>query len=343
VKKNEMIVIIKQGTELKSPDGSKRFTSFLSLELNLPSLEKQTKASSTFEHAENANYNFTCSFNLPPSNKIGRGFKLARLEVKVLCPRLFSTAVLGESTFKLGDLFEKCELTSIVSLKKEGKSVGKLDIAIRIRQPFKGKDIRSCKAEVLVIDHFFDNPAAIPFLDSSVESKMESLHQKRRSKDSAERKPSDVIKNSDSSIVKPQSNSESKLQAQDNLNDIKTEDFKDPHNLDLLISCDVLRMELENLMTMIATSKAKKLPVENSLENRYIFVQAKVKSLEEQVQDGTLTLNLYVEMLQNSVAYHLKLIKALKAAERIEDAKKVLARLKTMQLEIKSAKEISQE
>jgi hypothetical protein len=334
IKKGEMVVSIKNGIEMRPPDGSKRCSSYLSLELNLPSMEKQSKSSGTFEHSDNVDYNFACSFALPPVNKIGRGFKLARLELKVLCPRLFSSALLGECVFKLGDLLEKCELSSVLVLKKEGRTAGKLDISVRIRQPLKGKDIRPVQAEVVVIDHFFDNPAVSVSLDSSVESKLKSINEKRHSRGSSGGKPTD--------IAKQQTSFEQPLPTEA-LDGINMEDWKDPHNLDLFISCDVLKAELDALMNVIATSRAKKEPVEEALESRYLTVQAKVKNLEDQVQNGLLTLQAYVDMLQKSVAYHTKLIKALKSVQRIDDAKKVLARVKLMQQEIESAKNLSED
>jgi hypothetical protein len=58
---------------------------------------------------------------------------------------------------------------------------------------------------------------------------------------------------------------------------------------------------------------------------------------QSQVEEGELTLPMYLQRVKDSIAYHTKLIKALKAANRLEDAKKCLARVKIMQEEVTNA------
>eukprot|EP00475_Leptophrys_vorax_P045202 TRINITY_DN930_c0_g2_i1.p1 TRINITY_DN930_c0_g2~~TRINITY_DN930_c0_g2_i1.p1 ORF type:complete len:900 (-),score=297.63 TRINITY_DN930_c0_g2_i1:567-3071(-) len=389
IKKNEMVIHVKEGSDFKAPDGWTVSTSILTVEFGLPSLPKVSKTSGTFENDDNPKFDFKASFVLPPPNKIGRSFKFAKVDFKITSPRMLLGAVLlGEGEMKIGDLTDKCEIESEVPLKRKGRPVGKLNVVVRIRQPFKGKDIREVATDLLVIDHFHEDPrlaaSMTPVIDPQVEAKVQRLRNKSSGKPEephgrsepapapkAEKsiaaptpaveerpkpKPAPAAREEKKEIEAPvqpkaarppppaaldRSLSSALISDSSAMGDtpaeIEPSDWKRPHNMDLLVSNDVLQAEFDSVSTAIATARAKKLNVDPSLEDRYKKCQLKMMLLQSQVEDGELTLPMYLQRVKDSIVYHTKLIKALKAANRLDDAKKCLARLKVMQDEVHNA------
>lgn len=113
------------------------------------------------------------------------------------------------------------------------------------------------------------------------------------------------------------------------------EDVQDPFRLDLLCSNNVLDAELASVQRAIAaTSDAATVA---DLQLRLLGVQGKLDVLVSAVQDGRLTLQDYLAELKTQVASQKQLVLDLKRQNRLDDARKVLARVKIMQDEIDTA------
>lgn len=251
IKSGELRVFLKRGVNFVPPPGWKEVTCFAVLEFSYGQNDIQKKQSQTIDGTRSPEFNFEAFFRLPPIQKIGRGFKFAKVIVKVFCPRLlFFPILLGETELRIGAMYDtKSELSQNCVLKLNGKTVGSVEMNVRLRNPIKGKDIQNIEKETFVIDSF---PTQVAKLKSS----------------------KDPVDEETSRTSQSSSNLPNALPLE-----VDSDDWNDPNRLELFKSMDVLLSEKESLENAITKVKVGKKEVPSTITDRYNDVTLLILSL----------------------------------------------------------------
>ena len=314
ISRESMVVILDSCQDLIPVSGSK-LSCYAVIEYTYGTdKQSQTRRSSTVSGVS-PSFNFSCRFDIGSRTKIGKGFKFAKLTVKLYSPGfLFGETLVGECTIKLAPLMGKCDIDETFKLKKDGKSAGSVVMRISLHSPIETPEFREIKTELLVVDTVIAAALSAP----SPASPAPQSH----SRENSESKKSSVTE--EARIIS---------EASGNVPDgIEPEDWKDPSNLNLLASVDLLHNEYDALESQIANGKSAGQAIA-ALEQRQADVHTKMDELAAKLDSG---IEEYFAHLQEQVLYQEKLVKALVAAKRKEEAKVVLARVKLMKKEMES-------
>lgn len=157
---NDLEMTIVRGLQYNVPSGisEKDLDTYVKFEFPYPAEDPQTGTSETAKSTNNPEYNQP--FKLEISRK-ARAFariverKTVKLEIFYKRGFLKSDKLLGTVNIKLHGLDSECTLHDSYDLVEGRKQVGgKLEVKIRIRDPFKGKQVEETKEKWLVIDQF---------------------------------------------------------------------------------------------------------------------------------------------------------------------------------------------
>ncbi|TMW68488.1 hypothetical protein Poli38472_005956 [Pythium oligandrum] len=194
---------------------------------------------------------------------------------------------------------------------------GDIEISLRIRTPLRDTEYQTVVTESLHVGEY-------PPLASSV----------------AETPPLSV---STSQLPSPASSSSSVATAQSTplpapspTHSTDDADLEDPHDLDMIISYDVINEEMEKIEAKLSSLSG---PVAAELRDRFDSLALKKQLLEIGMQTGTLTLDMYTEQLQARIRDDRQIISRLLKANRRPDAARVLHRVKVMEKELEGTEE----
>ncbi|XP_071161818.1 coiled-coil and C2 domain-containing protein 1-like isoform X4 [Mytilus edulis] len=157
---NDLELTVVRGLQYNAPSGysEKDLDTYVKFEFPYPQEDPQVGASETVKSTTNPEHNQP--FKLEIARK-SRAFariverKTVKLEVFYKRGFLKSDKLLGTVNVKLHGLDSECTLHDSHDLTEGRKQVGgKLEVKIRIRDPFKGKQVEVTKEKWLVIDQF---------------------------------------------------------------------------------------------------------------------------------------------------------------------------------------------
>ncbi|GLD94613.1 hypothetical protein PINS_up003224 [Pythium insidiosum] len=215
---------------------------------------------------------------------------------------------------------------------------GDVEISIRIRVPLRDKEYTTVVSEVL---HVGDYPPVRRVVEPLSEVGLQGPRQQSQS-DPPPR------------AVAPEPSALGRVQSQPRLSaptkaattqfamskaesiaipTSREEDEEDPHDLELIISYDVINEEMEKIQTklpMLSGAAAR------DLRDRFDSLGLKKQLLEIEIETGKLTQEMYTARLHQRVADDRALIARLLKAGRRPDAARVLHRVKIMEKELAS-------
>ncbi|XP_070195173.1 coiled-coil and C2 domain-containing protein 1-like isoform X1 [Littorina saxatilis] len=157
---NEMELTVVRGISYNLPSGysEKDMDTMVKYEFAFPSEESQTGHTSTVKDTINPEYNESFKLQIDrKSRSFARFIERKGIKLDIYHKRGFfkGDKLLGSVTVKLTPLETKCILHDSFDLMDGRKSVGgKLEVKVRLRDPFKGRQVEESKEKWLVIDQF---------------------------------------------------------------------------------------------------------------------------------------------------------------------------------------------
>ncbi|KAL8578171.1 hypothetical protein ACOMHN_051726 [Nucella lapillus] len=156
----EMELTVVRGISLSLPSefSEKDMDTIVKYEFAFPSDSPQTGQTSAVKSTVNPEYSE--SFKLQIDRKTRSFARLVekkgiKLEIYIKRGFLKGDKLLGSATVKLPSLDTKCTLHDSFDLAKGRKSIGgKLEVKVRVREPFKGRQVDQSQEKWLVIDQF---------------------------------------------------------------------------------------------------------------------------------------------------------------------------------------------
>ncbi|XP_078317784.1 coiled-coil and C2 domain-containing protein 1-like isoform X2 [Crassostrea virginica] len=158
---NDLEVMVIRGIQYNLPEkyAEKDLDTYIKLEFPFPTDDQQTAQSETIKGTCNPEYKET--FKLEISRK-SRAFarvverKSAKFEIFHKRGFLKSDKLIGTVNVKLQPLDNKCTVHDSYDITDGRKTLGgKLEVKLRIRDPFKSKQVEETREKWLVIDQFF--------------------------------------------------------------------------------------------------------------------------------------------------------------------------------------------
>jgi len=259
---------------------------------------------------------------------------------------LLSDVPLGKVDVKLSDLATKAEIHQTLEV-VEGRRVqaGKIELKIRLLQPLLKPDMRIFQQNFLRL-----SPESIEKLSSSFPMGAETTKPTKPTPVS-----STTITPTASTIptkqpsIQPPTQLTSKPTNQPQHPQLKTTLEKTPatktptpsgneeddnNSLDNMVSNNVLEWELDNLKKRIAKLSENKEPIPDHLITRKELIEAKLQILVIQVQTGQITVESYMNTLQNKIQEEKANAAQLLRLGKKDAARLALARMKIMVKEI---------
>ncbi|KAH9158531.1 hypothetical protein LEN26_002904 [Aphanomyces euteiches] len=277
---------------------------FAKLLLNIPSQNPHELTTSSARGGAMYTFNSVAKFPIQRTRGLVKLCELRKAQIEVFTTAGFFTSSesVGKASLPLLPLVSSCEIHCWLPLMVGRRPCG-LDIEIRLRLqvPLRDKEFRLMKTTTFVVDSYpplEDDAPALPPPPVQVPSPP----------------------------VPPMASV-----------DIST-DQEDPHDVELLVSYDVICEEMEKL--------SKKLEIEPKQEvvvDRYESLALKKQLLEIDMQSGKLTLDVYLERLRARIVRDKALARALFQRGLKMDAARVLHRVKVMEQEIATATTAVQE
>ncbi|KAG9403539.1 hypothetical protein AC1031_006180 [Aphanomyces cochlioides] len=277
---------------------------FAKLLLNIPSQNPHELTTSSARGGAMYTFNSVAKFPIQRTRGLVKLCELRKAQIEVFTTAGFFTSSesVGKASLPLLPLLSSCEIHCWLPLMVGRRPCG-LDVEIRLRLqiPLRDKEFRPMKTTTFVVDSYpplEDDAPALPPPRVQVPSPP----------------------------VPPVASG-----------DIST-DQEDPHDVELLVSYDVICEEMEKL--------SKKLEIEPKQEvvvDRYESLALKKQLLEIDMQSGKLTLDVYLERLRARIVLDNALARALFQKGLKMDAARVLHRVKVMEQEIATATTTVQE
>ncbi|XP_003738228.1 coiled-coil and C2 domain-containing protein 1-like [Galendromus occidentalis] len=153
VPENQMQVSVIRGITL--PGKPNELDTYVKIDFPFRAEAPQSYRGYTVKDTTNPEYNTTCSFEVVRhSRSFIRVLKRIQLKIEVWSKRGFLRAdgLIGVASIKLADLETKCEIHDVFPLMDGRKdSGGKLEVKIRVSEPFSTKQIEEIKERWLII------------------------------------------------------------------------------------------------------------------------------------------------------------------------------------------------
>ena len=108
-------------------------------------------------------------------------------------------------------------------------------------------------------------------------------------------------------------------------------------SVDLIVSNNVLEAELDQVTRQIAQYQVKKAKVPEDLTDRKQQLEIKMQLLVLQVQMGKLTMDAYLAQVRQAITDTKSMAVQFKRGNKLDLAKRALARIKIMQDEVDEA------
>eukprot|EP00474_Spongospora_subterranea_P010776 CRZ11234.1 hypothetical protein [Spongospora subterranea] len=307
---NQLELEIKQAECLTPPSGWSLCTSFVSYELIYPKDVVQKGVTQTVENNDDPVFGLKKLLSFPRPKHASRMLNFVKISFSVQVPRrlLFKPIIIGTADLRLGPLLSQSELTAVLPLR--GGSRGKLQITLRLRTPLEGQDVATKTVEDIFIEGDLIPRANSPSPRSIIRSSTNSG-------------------TPHSAVVSPT--------PMPCPSGIDREDWNDPHRLQSICSNDVIDTLIQNVTSEIGTCRAKKMDPPPTLLIRVQQLISMKQKLEQSVEDGSLTLSAYLDMLRKDIMRLSLLASALQRANRSSEADIVRNRLQIQQSELDTA------
>ncbi|XP_052264648.1 coiled-coil and C2 domain-containing protein 1-like isoform X2 [Dreissena polymorpha] len=157
---NDLEMTMVRGVQYNPPSGftEKDLDTYIKYEFPFPTEEVQTGQSETVKGSLNPEYQESVKFTMNrKSRALARVIERKTIKLEIFYKRGFlkSDKLLGTVNVKLVPLDTQCTVHDSYDLTDGRKTVGgKLEVKIRIRDPFKNKQVEEVKEKWLVIDQF---------------------------------------------------------------------------------------------------------------------------------------------------------------------------------------------
>ncbi|CAH0473288.1 unnamed protein product [Peronospora belbahrii] len=325
VQDDQIMVLVKSVNGLSQVADKFVFVKFC---LNFPSGASHEGQTAEFQISSNASFSTKIPvnptsfvFKLTRSRGTMRLFEIKKAVFEVWKPAtLFRNSELVARAYQpLAPLLTCCEInTHIPFLGPNRKPCGgDIEIALQMRRPMKEKEIRLETVEELVIGEYFE-----PMTSSLGHVSMSGavMEQASASSHSLAMIGSKPTRDHQSAVLKEDQASSASAPPDD------------PHDLDLIVSYDVMNEELVKVAAKLPSLTG---PTAIEWSDRYDSLALKKQLLEIEMQTGKLTLEMYMERLHLRISADRVLISQLLTSNRRLDAARVLHRIKVMEKELK--------
>lgn len=250
--------------------------------------------------------------------------------------------LLGKGELSLEGLINKCEVTELVDILKPTSrkaTGGKLEVCLRLRTPLQGKDVRVREEKVLVLDPTAPGPvvaapAPVPATTQPAqpESRSPTLPASPPStpQPAVTAGPTAAAPKSPVPSTPPPKPAPKPAPASPQAGAPPFNlDSYEPDSVDNMISNNVLEEELRR--TDLALKQS---PKNEDLLDRKQQIQLKINMLQIQVETGLLTMEVYVQRLEQKIKEERAIAQLLVKSGNKEAAKQVLTRVKIMEKEL---------
>ncbi|XP_022690568.1 coiled-coil and C2 domain-containing protein 1-like isoform X2 [Varroa jacobsoni] len=153
VPENVMQVSVIRGITL--PGKPNELDTYVKIDFAYPADAPQSQRCSTVKDTTNPDYNFTGSFEVArKSRTFIRALKRVQLKIEIWSKRGFLRAdgLLGAASIRLADLETKCDLHEVFPVMDGRRDTGgKLEVKIRVSEPFTAKQVEEIKRRWLII------------------------------------------------------------------------------------------------------------------------------------------------------------------------------------------------
>jgi hypothetical protein len=264
--------------------------------------------------------------------------KKATFEVILNRGFFFSAVSLGVATMPLADLLTKCECGGLLPLfKADGKkngAAGSVRVALRLRRPLQSPEVIRSEERKLVID--FWPPVQLP--PGVIRTASESIEHMSASKDL----PKPSIESDEP--PSPQASAMPSLEPP-----LSAREIVDPFGIDFIVSNDVLEAELQSALAALESagiSPGTAVGPDEDIFSTWLrvqLIQNKIQILISDVQNEKLTMDAYLNQVENRIIrdqYLLAHYRSSSSAEADHPAvvESIEKRISIMRTEVANAK-----
>eukprot|EP01133_Synstelium_polycarpum_P006252 gene6252-7249_t len=311
---------------------------YITGEMPYPSSEAPFKFQTPSVSCTAKDYGFKVICNIERKKTLERSLK-KKITLVIYASRMFfMKSVVGRCEIKLSDLLDKTEYVERVP-KELG---GFLEITVRMRTPFNGKEIKKTVEKALVLDGPISKEVVVasqPTTTTNVVVEATTITTPVKTPSPPPSVPTTPItpttpvtpiattttttSTTTTSTPTPQPKPTPAKKEEEE------EEEEDIDSLDRVVSNDVMDNELEKILAIMATKGANA-----ELLDRKQAIELKKMVLETQVDSGVLTVEGYTQQVQEAILKDQILAKKLMQEGKKDQAVRVMARVKIMRNEL---------
>ncbi|KAF2070867.1 hypothetical protein CYY_007823 [Polysphondylium violaceum] len=318
---------------------------YITIEYPYPSPEQPSKHQTSTISGSSASFAVGNKFTIERKKTLQRCLEKKKLTLTFYSSRFFMKSVVGKCEIKLMDLLTKCSINEKIPILKEGnkKETGSfVDISIRMKTPLLQKELKTVKERVLILD------SPIKSLDEINNISNNSNNSNNSNKDTTTttttsniqppqinkpvEKPTPTPTPTPTPAPTPTPVPTPATTAKPSEQEEEEEEEEDIDNLDNIVSNNVLESMQENLAREISIQGAKQ-----DLVDKKQAIDIKLMVLETQISSGLLSIEQYVEQIQQAIVNDKKKALEYSSKGQKDKALKLMARIKIMKTELEDA------